>query len=292
MNKFEAAFYNHGLIRFCSNCYRYSVRDTYGFSYSTGASPGQLRAKNPGNWRHLHSIIANLITDGLKPLWVAHSLEDKIGEQIPSPPDGHYLVVATVGYGDFAFRKIDKILPENQFACSYREEYWDGGSETADKRAFVKTGIKSWMDLTQRKENEDWYLVGIFACPNEGLDLSMAKVIHDINEKCGTKYFNGLNPKFIDSELEFYNGYKNLQRSGFESKKQVSKALSAYHVAFSKYHNANISSGANSGMITDAVAKIYRKTPLAAADRERVHDLFGKNLSWIDRLNVKLCKIY
>ena len=294
MNKFDLDFFNNELIRFWSNCYRYSVRDTYGFSYSTGVAPGELRAKQPGNWRYLHNFVANIIIDGLTPLWVARSLDDKIGDYIPTVPDGHYMVVATIGYRDFAFRKIDKIISPDQIECSYRMECWDGKKNTANDRAFLHTDIKTWSELTQWQGDVDrWYTAGIFACPNKGLDLSMAKVIYDIGQiENGTRYFNGLNPKFIEEELEFYDGYKDLPRSGFESDLQVKDVLDLYDATYSKYFSFNISSGAKNGSITSAINKIYQKTPLADADRERVYNSFIKNLGWSDRLYAKLNKIY
>jgi hypothetical protein len=290
MNEFDAAFYNHALIRFCSNCYRFSVRDTYGINYSAGISPGGLRARKPDNWRNLHSIIANCITDGLQPLWLAEFIGDRIGSFVPVAPKGHYLIVATVSSRDFHFIKIDESMPDNNFLCSYRSESWDGNPDTGDKRAFAKTEVASWTDLTTN--NEEGFVFGIFACPNKGLDLSMGKVVHDIKEKCGTKYFNGLNPKFIDKELEFYHGYKNLKSSGFVSAQDVNTNLRAYHMVYDNYFNSPIKSGAKNGMITDAINQIYRKTPLAKEDAMRVRNLFVRNLSWSAKLYGKLCKLY
>ncbi|MCL1891735.1 MAG: hypothetical protein FWF97_00345 [Alphaproteobacteria bacterium] len=293
MNPIDLDFYNDERLRIFGNCYLYAVGSHYGIVDNTdGVTPGEIRAKR--SYKEVmawYDLKARLIVDGLIPLPNPH----KNNLSVPTPPEGHYVCAVFIDYRkrdggyDFSCIKIDEAAGDT-IKHSKRNSYGrlDANGQVDAKHAVLSAYTETLEEFYIRPELR---FLGFFACPNGGINQSMQKVVYDIHG-CGGNFLNGIDTRYIDANLEFYENFRGLQSGGFESKEQADSVLAQYGKAAKKYIGFVWKENPVLFREVYKIPGIYQKTPLAAADQQRVYEHFIKDFGLPTRLFLKACKVY
>lgn len=275
-----------------SNCYTYAMGSRFGFhSPAIGMVPGAYRAETGDRLMHsVNDMKARIIIDGAIPLADPHQ-KNKNDFSVPVPPPGHYVVAAFVG------RYMGHYL--SHFV---RIERWDGKVvEFSLRDGACVPGFEwagdAWPDkmpieiFRTGHSNSDfsYTFVDFYACPDAGTDLSVQRVIHDIH-KCRPGALNNLDTGFIDINLKFFEITNELRSLDINDAVAADFATRAYDAAFTGY--APCWYGGKVEELNRKITQAYQKTPLAAADSQRVHELFAKNLSMRDQRIMKKNMVY
>jgi len=293
MNPIDFDFYNNLIIRRNQNCYTYALGSTWGFFPTRrGISPGMFRAKPGDNLPvNPHDLMARVIIDGAIPLEDPHR-KNKTDFSLPAVPAGCHLVASFVAHYADAwiphFVLVDGPVDNKTVKFSLRDGACVPGYDWAGDAWCDEMGIESFRD-GHYNDMFSYRFVGFFARPAAGIDLSVQKVVHDIHES-RPDALNGLGKGFVDLNLEFFDVTNRLHSLDLGDFSTADHALLEYCEAFGKY--AKCWFGVNMEAINDRITAAYQKTPLAAADSERVHELFAKNLSARDIRIMKKNKVY
>lgn len=281
MKQINFDFFNNDIVRVNSNCYTYALGSHWGFfSAPEGMMPGTYRAKT--GYRppqDVNDLKARIIIDGAVPVEDPHRRRNRAGFSLPVPPAGHYLVMALAGRFMKRwiphFVKIEGMADDKVVEFSLRDGACVPGHEWAGEAWPDKMPIETFR-TKHSNQAFSYDFVGFFACPNAGIDLSVQKVVRDIHAS-RPEALNGLDKGFVDANLEFFNTTDGLRSVDFNDSDLADLAVSEYYSAFEKY--VACWDCGETEAINAAITDAYQRTPLAAADSQRVYELFAKNLS-------------